>query len=78
MKLTSKQLAELVELTQTVRQDTIGCDGCFELLDQLAQAERDGTELGTALLFVRNHIAQCKCCRDEYDALLTALDAIDN
>ena len=74
MKLDAKQIAELIQLTATARsEDTIGCNGCFELMDQFAQAELEARDVPEALEVVRVHLEQCKCCRDEYDALLTAL-----
>jgi len=47
-------------------------------MDQLAQAELEGREVPQALELVQIHLEQCKCCRDEYDALLTALREIDS
>ena len=79
MKLDAKQLTQLIQLTAAARsEDILGCDGCFELMDQLAQAELEGREVPRALEMVRIHLEQCKCCRDEYDALLTALRAIES
>lgn len=79
MKLDVKQLAYLIQLTTAARsEDILGCDGCFELMDQLAQAELEGREVPRALEMVRIHLEQCKCCRDEYDALLTALREIES
>jgi hypothetical protein len=79
MKLDAKQLTDLIQLTATARgEDLLGCDGCFELMDQLAQAELDGREIPQTLELVQIHLQQCKCCRDEYDALLTALREIDS
>ncbi len=76
MKLTAKQLTELIDLSQSTQPDAIGCDDCAALLDQFAQAELDGMPLPQALEVVRNHLAQCRCCRDEFAALMTALRAI--
>lgn len=79
MKLDANQIAELIQLTATARsEDTIGCNGCFELMDQFAQAELEDRDVPEALEVVRVHLEQCKCCRDEYDALLTALREIDS
>lgn len=79
MKLDAKQLAELIQLTVTARgEDTLGCNGCFELMDQLAQAELEGLEVPKSLELVQIHLEQCTCCRDEYDALLTALREVES
>ena len=79
MQLNAIQLTQLMQLTSTARsEDTLGCNGCFELMDQFAQAELEDREMPQALEMVRVHLEQCKCCRDEYDALLTALRAIES
>lgn len=76
MRLEQNQLKDLLNLVVTARADSIGCDGCYELMDQFAQAEVDGRPFPEALQVVRDHLEMCKCCRDEYRALLTALQAI--
>lgn len=79
MQLDAKQLTQLMQLTATARsEDTLGCNGCFELMDQFVQAELEGRDMPQALEMVRVHLEQCKCCRDEYDALLTALREIES
>ncbi|MEQ1826244.1 MAG: hypothetical protein ABL921_09865 [Pirellula sp.] len=76
MKLTPTQLNKLIELTVSAKADALGCDGCFALMDQFAQAELDGTSVSEELEQVRTHLEQCVCCRDEYKALLSALNEI--
>lgn len=73
MQLSYQQITNLIELTVTTKNDSLGCDGCLELMDQFAQAELDGSMLPTALECVRTHLEQCKCCKDEYEALMIAL-----
>ncbi len=73
MQLSYQQITNLIELTVTTKDDSLGCDGCLELMDQFAQAELDGTTIPRALECVRIHIEQCKCCKDEYVALMIAL-----
>ncbi|MGL4512949.1 MAG: hypothetical protein ACRCT8_07635 [Lacipirellulaceae bacterium] len=78
MQLTIDQLVDLLANTAGVNQDTLGCDDCFALLDQFAQAELDGTGVPAALAAVQAHLEQCACCRDEYAALLTALREVQD
>ncbi len=77
MKLTHQQVSNLIELTVTTKNDSLGCDGCLELMDQFAQADLDGAEMPEALEAVRVHLEQCKCCKDEYEALIIALREIN-
>lgn len=76
MKLTPEQISTLIKLTVTTNSDPLDCDGCLALIDQYAQAELDGIELPEAIESVRIHLEQCKCCKDEYKALMTALREI--
>ncbi|MCP4891233.1 hypothetical protein N9D23_13095 [Rubripirellula sp.] len=79
MKLTPKQLSELIQLAvQSRPDDTIGCDGCHELMEEFAQAELDGVEISDSLLVVQAHLAQCRCCRAEYKALIEGLREISH
>ncbi len=73
MLLSYQQIANLIELTVTTKHDSLGCDGCLELVDQMAQAELDGVAIPQSLECVRVHLEQCKCCKDEYEALMIAL-----
>ncbi len=77
MKLTHQQISNLIKLTVTTKNDSLGCDGCLELMDQFAQADLDGAEVPEALEAVRVHLEQCKCCNDEYEALIIALREIN-
>lgn len=73
MQLSYQQITNLIELAVTTKDDSLGCDGCLELMDQFAQAELDGTAIPKVLESVRIHLEQCKCCKDEYEALMIAL-----
>jgi predicted anti-sigma-YlaC factor YlaD len=75
--ITAKLLHELVALTISAKADDLGCEGCFALVDQLAEIDLRGGDVPADLVMVRNHLAQCDCCADEYDALLTALRTLD-
>lgn len=73
MKLSYQQVNNLIELSFATVDDTLGCDGCLDLMDQFAQAEIDNTLIPKTLEAVRIHLKQCKCCKDEYEALMIAL-----
>ncbi len=76
MQLSYQQVIGIIELAITTKDDSLGCDGCLELMDQFAQAELDGTTIPEALECVQIHLEQCKCCKDEYEALMIALREI--
>jgi predicted anti-sigma-YlaC factor YlaD len=55
----------------------IGCDACFDLLDEFVDAELAGTDADARVPGMRAHLDGCPACREEYEALreLAADDA---
>ena len=79
--MTSLTFAQVQKLLTTVSKsvpDQLNCDGCFELIGTLADAELHGDEPSDALKSdaleaVKVHLSQCPCCAYEYATLLEAL-----
>jgi len=78
MKLSAEQTRSLLESVAAVKPDELDCDGCFEHLAEFVELELTGAEIPEALAKVRRHIAQCPCCKDEHNALLDSLRALDS
>ncbi len=76
MKLDVDQVVELISLSMSSKQDEIGCEDCYALMDQFTEAEMSGGGVPAALEAIRTHLEQCRCCRYEYEALLLALREI--
>jgi hypothetical protein len=47
----------------------VGCDECFELLDEYVELELAGEDADTRLPGLGAHLAGCPACREEHDAL---------
>ena len=47
----------------------IGCDACFELLDEFVDSELDGVDAEARVPGMRAHLAGCPACREEYESL---------
>jgi anti-sigma factor RsiW len=49
----------------------IGCDECFELLDQYVELELelDGDDADTRIPGMREHLEGCPACREEHASL---------
>lgn len=74
MKITKQHLDTLGALIRDVdERNTLGCDGCFELMSRYADAMVEGIELDDAMQAVQIHLSECPCCRYEYEALQAAL-----
>jgi len=47
----------------------VGCDECFELLDQYVELELDGDDADTRIPGMREHLEGCPACREEHESL---------
>jgi hypothetical protein len=51
------------------QEEEISCTECFDLVSVLVELEARGENIGSKMQQVKQHLAQCKACRDEYEAL---------
>jgi hypothetical protein len=72
-KLDPHQLKGLVRVTMTTHPDEIGCDECFEQLDRFVELTLAGKSAAEAMPLVHDHLDRCGNCREEFEALLSAL-----
>jgi predicted anti-sigma-YlaC factor YlaD len=47
----------------------IGCDACFELLDEFVDLELEGGDADARIPGMRAHLQGCPACHEEYDSL---------
>jgi hypothetical protein len=47
----------------------VGCDECFELLDEYVELELAGADADTRLPGMGTHLVGCPACRDEHESL---------
>ena len=69
-------LRQMVHGIITTRPDEISCDECFEQLDRFVELVLAGKNAAQAMPLVQDHLNRCRDCRQEFEALLTALRAI--
>jgi hypothetical protein len=57
----------------------VGCEECFELLDQYVELELAGADAGARLPGMRDHLSGCPACREDFESLrdFVALSAGD-
>jgi hypothetical protein len=60
----------------TTRADEIGCAKCFEQMDQFVEMELAGRDAAEAMPLVQDHLERCGNCREEFEALLSAVQAM--
>ena len=76
MELDLDTLKKMVRDIISTRPDEIGCDECFEELDRFVELVLAGKNAAQALPLVQDHLERCSDCREEFEALLTALGAV--
>jgi hypothetical protein len=47
----------------------IGCDECFDLLDEFVELELAGVDADAEIPGMRTHLVGCSACREEHDSL---------
>jgi hypothetical protein len=78
MELTPDILKKLIKSAQMATEHEIGCDECFDELHEFAEMELAGKSPAEAKPLVKDHLDKCGSCREEYQALLEALQNIEN
>jgi len=51
----------------------IGCDVCFERLDEYVELELRGANADAAIPGMRQHLGGCPACREEHESLRALL-----
>lgn len=51
------------------QEEEISCTECFAQVSHFVELEASGQDAGTRLPKVKQHLDQCRACRDEYETL---------
>lgn len=70
------KLKRIVRNILTAHPDEIGCETCFQQLDQFVDLVLAGKDAAAALPLVDDHLQRCANCREEFEALLQAVKAM--
>lgn len=68
-----RNLEGFVRAVSQTRDEELSCDECFEQLDRFVELELSGLNAREAMPLVQDHLDKCGDCREEFEALLTAL-----
>jgi len=66
---------DLVTVALNTLPDEIGCDECFQEVDRFVELQLAGMDAAHAMPLVQAHLDRCPDCREEYEALLHAMEA---
>ena len=51
------------------QEDEISCTECFDLISRFVEVEIAGQDAAAKMPQVKQHLNQCRACRDEYESL---------
>ena len=51
------------------QEEEISCTECFDLVSRFVELEIGGQDAAAKIPQVKQHLNQCRACRDEYEAL---------
>ena len=77
MSLSKNQINNLLGMISSVESDDLDCEGCFGQIAEFAELHLSKQAIPEAMQAVETHLTQCACCKDEFDALLKGLQAIE-
>ncbi len=77
MALNSEQVGWLLKMIQNTHEIELSCPACAAELDLYAQKIMDGEPIEGILVLVREHLAACSGCDDEFHLILETINAID-
>lgn len=75
MELSLEVLKKMVRSIASTKPDEIGCDECFEKVDQFVEMKLQGKNASEAMPLVQDHLERCNGCREEFEALLDCIQA---
>jgi len=77
MKIETSTLKKVLMTLSITYEEEMTCGECYEEVDQYVDMLRDGKSPAEVMPMVKNHIELCPPCREEFEALLEALVAMD-
>jgi len=77
MKLSAEILKKMLRAVINTRSDELHCGECFDKIDKFIELKLKGKTPEEAMPLVEDHLNRCNSCRQEYEALLIALQNIE-
>jgi len=76
MKLSSETIRNMMHSVRSTRDQELTCGHCYDELDLFIEMKLSGKNAEEAMPLVKEHLARCAACREEYEFLLLALEAM--
>lgn len=76
MKLSSETIQKMMNSVKSTRDKELTCGLCYDELDLFIELKLLGKNAEEAMPLVKEHLDRCPPCREEYEVLLLALEAM--
>lgn len=76
MSLSKTDVRTLVHLVVTTTPDDMDCDGCHGRIAEFAELHLANQTIDQSMQRVEEHLKNCPCCKDEFEALNVALASL--
>jgi len=76
MKLSTETIRKMMTSVKTTREVELTCGHCYDELDLFIEMKLSGKNADEAMPLVKEHLDRCAACREEYEFLLLALEAM--
>ena len=64
-----KRFTKWLKNIYETQEEEISCSECFDLISRFVELEITGQDPAAKLPRVKQHLNQCRACRDEYETL---------
>ena len=65
---------KLIRRLENTRENECACDDVFAIMDEYAEASRQGEDLEKLKPLIRHHLKMCQECGEEYQSLIQVLE----
>lgn len=73
MTLSKNQVAELLRMLKLTKDTEATCGDCQNTMAEFAETQLEGKTIPESLNMIKDHLQLCGDCREEFEALLAAL-----
>jgi hypothetical protein len=64
-----KRFEDWLKNIYETQDEEISCTECFDLVSRFVELENSGGDAAAEFPRVKQHLSQCRACRDEYETL---------
>ena len=74
MNISDQQVQALLQMLALTKDDEVDCNSCLQHMAEFAEANLVGKSISDGLRSIDEHLKRCGECREEYEALMAALE----